>query len=153
MTCVKTVQALWAAEQKFREDNEPLLHAIDTLKAAAERMGKRFACIELEGEEVRWGCAGMNVVEATFSKSLDGKCWVSIKFSDRWAEVDDPNSSLSFPLEWLDLSEEAQIEAYKTWIRETVERVEANRRRRAQQENSRKIQELEAQIAALKATL
>jgi hypothetical protein len=150
MTCVKTVQALWAAEQKFREDNEPLLHAIDTLKDAAERMGERFARVALFGEAARWGCAGMNVVEARFIEATSKVPHVVIVFSD---ENGASTSDLHFPLEWLDLSEEAQVEAYKAWIRETVEQVEANRRRRAQQENLRKIQELEAQIAALKATL
>ncbi len=152
MTCVNTVRALWAAEQKFQENNAPLLHAIDTLKAAAERMGERFARVALYGEAIRWGCAGMNVVEARFcEKTVNKALQVVIVFSD--PENGASTSDLHFPLEWLDLSEEAQVKAYQTWIRETVERVEANRRRRTQQENQRKIQELEAQIAALKATL
>ncbi len=150
MTCVKTVQALWAAEQKFREDNEPLLHEIDTLKAAAERMGERFARVALYGEAIRWGCAGMNVVEARFCETVNKALQVVIVFS---YENGASTSDLHFPLEWLDLSEEAQVEAYKAHVRETVERVEANRRRRTQRENLHKIQELEAQIAALKATL
>jgi hypothetical protein len=111
----QTIKAWSEAEQKFREDNADLLAEVESIKSRARAMALRFTkVIFTDPFDFAKSVAGFSLVDV----QVDSWNAQTFQVQFKW-----PKGILyrTFPLEWLDISEEAQIEAYKARVRERAQ--------------------------------
>ncbi len=108
----QTFKAWSEAERKFREDNAELLAEVESIKSRARAMVARFT-------EIGFTDSFDLAESAAYQTVLDVRVDPSNSQTFRAACSDyDGTVYHTFPLEWLDLSEEDQVKAYKAHVRE-----------------------------------
>ncbi len=108
----QTIKAWSEAEQKFREDNADLLAEVESIKSRARAMALRFTKVNFTNR--------FDIAESVASHSLvdvrvDPSNSFTFEVQYKWHKS---TFYRTFPLEWIDLSEEDQVKAYKAHVRE-----------------------------------